>query len=144
MSLLVASIRQPLKPVRHISITSAHGIGKRRVFLAQADAEALIRDHGAEAYSEARRRERDVILPDGTTHAGRTPVHWRRVALTVARMTGKRVGLDTSTRMAADADPSSRPSNPKGPIKMQCNWRDREQKKMYLIELLKLNNCKVI
>ncbi len=41
--------------------------------LALADAEALVRDHGAEAYSEARRRERDVILPDGTTHAGRTP-----------------------------------------------------------------------
>jgi hypothetical protein len=44
--------------------------------LAQADAEALIRDHGAEAYGEARQRERDVILPDGTTHAGRTPAHW--------------------------------------------------------------------
>ena len=29
--------------------------------LAQADAEALIRDHGAEAYREARERERDVI-----------------------------------------------------------------------------------
>jgi hypothetical protein len=68
--------------------------------LAQADAEALmIRDHGAEAYGEARQRERDVILPDGTTHAGRTPAHWRRVALIVARMTGKRVGVDTATRM---------------------------------------------
>jgi hypothetical protein len=33
--------------------------------LAQADAEALIRDHGPEAYGEARLRERDVILPDG-------------------------------------------------------------------------------
>ncbi len=73
-------------------------------WLAQADAEALIRDHGGGAYSEARQRERDVILPDGTTHAGRRPAHWRRVALIVARMTGKRVGLDTSTRMAADAD----------------------------------------
>ncbi len=72
--------------------------------LAQADAEALIRDHGAEAYGEARQRERDVVLPDGTTHAGRTPAHWRRVALIVARRTGKRVGLDTSTRMAADAE----------------------------------------
>ncbi len=30
--------------------------------LAQADAEALIRDHGAEAYGEARQREHDVIL----------------------------------------------------------------------------------
>ena len=48
--------------------------------LAQADAEALIRDHGGEAYSEARRRERDVILREGTPHAGRTPAHWRRVA----------------------------------------------------------------
>jgi hypothetical protein len=33
--------------------------------LARADAAALIRDHRAEAYSEARRRERDEILPDG-------------------------------------------------------------------------------
>jgi hypothetical protein len=40
--------------------------------LAQADAQALIRDNGAEAYRETRRRERDVILPDGTS-AG-----WRR------------------------------------------------------------------
>jgi hypothetical protein len=67
--------------------------------LAQADAEALIRDHGGEAYGEARRRERDVILPDGTTHAGRTPAHWRRVALIAARLTGKRIGVDTATRM---------------------------------------------
>ena len=37
--------------------------------LAQSDAEALIRDHGAEAYSEARHRERDVVLSDGTTMA---------------------------------------------------------------------------
>src|SRR5208283_4800412 len=72
--------------------------------LAQADAEALIRDHGDEAYSEARQRERDVILPDGTTHAGRTPAHWRRVALIVAKRTGHKVGLDAATRMAKDAD----------------------------------------
>jgi hypothetical protein len=45
-----------------------------------------------------------VILPDETTHAGRTPAHWRRVALIVAKRTGKRVGLDTATRMAKDAD----------------------------------------
>ena len=67
--------------------------------LAQADAEALIRDHGADAYGEARWRERDVVLPDGTTHAGRTPAHWRRVALIVARMTGKRLDVDTATRI---------------------------------------------
>ncbi len=70
--------------------------------LAQADAEALIRDHGGEAYSEARQRERDVILPDGTTHAGRTPAHWRRVALIVAKRNGHKVGLDTATRMLSN------------------------------------------
>ena len=67
--------------------------------LANADAEALIRDHGGAAYWEARRRERDVILPDGTTHQGRTAAHWRRVALVVAKRTGHPVGLDTATRM---------------------------------------------
>src|SRR5579863_5656973 len=49
--------------------------------LVNADAEALLRGHGGEAYWEARRRERDVILPDGTTHQGRTPAHWGRVAV---------------------------------------------------------------
>ena len=67
--------------------------------LANADANALIRDHGPQAYLEARRRERDVILPDGTTHQGRTPAHWRRVALIIAKRTGRDVGLDAATRM---------------------------------------------
>ncbi len=52
---------------------------RRRQFcrrLAQADADDLIPDHGAEAYGEARRRERDVVLQDGSTHADRTPEHW--------------------------------------------------------------------
>ena len=71
---------------------------------AQADAEALIRDRGAEASGEARQRERDVVLPSGATHAGRTPAHWRRAALIVARMTGKRVGVDTATRMLERGD----------------------------------------
>jgi hypothetical protein len=56
--------------------------------LAQADAGALIRDHGAEASREARERERDVVLADGTTHAGRTLEHWPRVGLIAARATG--------------------------------------------------------
>ncbi len=67
--------------------------------LAQADAEALIRDHGGRAYIEARWRQRDAVLPDGTACAGRTRAHWPRVAQIVARMTGKRGGLDTGTRM---------------------------------------------
>jgi hypothetical protein len=41
--------------------------------LAKADAAALIRDHGGGAYSGARRRERDVILPDGQPTPGAHP-----------------------------------------------------------------------
>ena len=69
-------------------------------------------------FDPGRRRERDVILPDGTTHAGRTPSHWRRVALIVARKTGKRVGLDTATRMAADADlsPDEKSGDPRAHV----------------------------
>jgi hypothetical protein len=58
-----------------------------------------IRDHGDGAYRQARQRERDTILPDRMTQAGRTPAHWRRVALMVAKRTGHKVGLDTATRM---------------------------------------------
>ncbi|HZZ26085.1 MAG TPA: hypothetical protein VFE60_27610 [Roseiarcus sp.] len=53
---------------------------------------------------EARPRERDVVLLDGSTHAGRTPAHWRRVAHIVARMAGERVGLDAATRMLERGD----------------------------------------
>ena len=48
-------------------------------------------------------REGDVILPDGT-YAGRTAAHWRRVALIVAKRTGRKIGLDTATRMAKDGE----------------------------------------
>lgn len=72
--------------------------------LARADPEALIHDHGIEAYHEARRQEHDVILPNGTTHAGRTPAHWRRVALIVAKRTGHAVGLDIATRVLTRQD----------------------------------------
>jgi hypothetical protein len=82
--------------------------------LANADAETLIRDHGGAAYWEARRRERDVILPDGTTHQGHSAAHWRRVALVVAKRTGHTVGLDTATRMlmARDPQPPSEMTDP--------------------------------
>jgi hypothetical protein len=39
--------------------------------LAQADANALVRGHGKEVYRMARGFERDVVLPDGTTHQSR-------------------------------------------------------------------------
>jgi hypothetical protein len=62
-----------------------------------ADSEMLIRELGAEAFAEARMMERRAKSSD----EGR---RWRDIALTVARKTGKRVGLDTATRMALDAD----------------------------------------
>jgi hypothetical protein len=44
--------------------------------------------------------EHDVVLPDGRTDRGGKPAHWRRVALLVAKRTGRAVGLDTATRVA--------------------------------------------
>jgi hypothetical protein len=74
--------------------------------LARIDADVLMRDEGNEAYWEARRRERDVVLADGTTHQGRTPGYWRRVALIIAKRTNHRVGLDTASRfLAGQNDP---------------------------------------
>jgi hypothetical protein len=49
------------------------------------------------AYTEARLREREA-------QDRRTAAHWRRVALTVARMTGKRVSVDTATRTRQRGD----------------------------------------
>ena len=63
----------------------------------EAEAEGLIRDLDFAANSAARQGERgassNAIAND-----------WGRVGPAVARKTGKQVGLDTSTRMAADAD----------------------------------------
>jgi hypothetical protein len=67
--------------------------------LAQTDAEALIRDHGLgpAAYSAGRRREHQASS-DAMAR------HWRRVALAIARKTGKRDGVDTATRMLEQSD----------------------------------------
>jgi hypothetical protein len=62
----------------------------------EAEAEALIRDLGDRAYSEARRRERQAS-------SNEIAKDWGRIALAVAHKTGKRVGLDTATRMGKDA-----------------------------------------
>ena len=70
--------------------------------LATADADGLIRDHGADAYSEARNRQRDGVLHNGNTEDGRTPAHWRRVALIAARRTGDAVGVNTAKRILVE------------------------------------------
>ena len=79
-------------------------LARRRAKIVRLDveAEALIRDLGDRAYSEALRRQResssDEIAKD-----------WGRIASAVARKSGKQVGLDTATRMAIDADFSLEP-----------------------------------
>ena len=66
-----------------------------------AEADALISDLGDGAYAEARRRAREASSDEMERE-------WSRVALAIARKTGRRVGLDTATRMAMDADFSVR------------------------------------
>ncbi len=67
----------------------------------EAEADALISDLGDGAYAEARHREREASSDEMERE-------WSKVALAIARKTGKNVGLDTATRMAADADFSAR------------------------------------
>jgi hypothetical protein len=62
----------------------------------EAEAEMLIAELGFEAYAEARRRE--YLSSDDAI-----ALRWNQIALAVAHKTGKRIGLDTSTRMAMNA-----------------------------------------
>lgn len=57
-----------------------------------AEAEALIRDLGDQAYQEARRREHEAS-------SDATAEDWALVAKAVARKTGSRVGLNLSTQL---------------------------------------------
>ena len=58
-----------------------------------AEADALIDELGVEAYAKARRREYE-LSNDAIA------LRWNQVALAVAYKTGKRIGFDTSTRLA--------------------------------------------
>ena len=62
-----------------------------------ANARALIRAFGADAYSEARQGKLQA-------ESAKAAQEWRRIARVVAHKTGTRVGLDTASRMAMDAD----------------------------------------
>ena len=77
---------------------------RERASRIEAEASMLIRELASEAYAEARLMQRRA----GSVEDRR---HWRDVALAVARKTGKRIGLDTATRMAMEAD-FSRSSKP--------------------------------
>ncbi len=54
---------------RHVSVSAGRPNDLR------ARTQSHFRDHGAASNGKARQRERDLDLPDGTTHAGRTPAH---------------------------------------------------------------------
>ena len=58
-----------------------------------AEADVLIGELGVEAYAEARRREYE-------SSSDAIALRWNQIALAVAHKTGKRIGLDTSTRLA--------------------------------------------
>ena len=83
----------------HIGLVEAVGRHSEIVGIEDGDLDSAILDRltnlilipGADAYSEAWRRQ-------GEGGSKVTANDWSRVALAVARRTGKRVGLDTSTR----------------------------------------------
>ena len=69
---------------------------RARIERTDAEAEALIRDFGDEAYSEALGREQEA----GSDEIAK---NWRRVALAVAVKIGRGAGVDPSTRIAMNA-----------------------------------------
>jgi len=62
----------------------------------EGEADELVRLLGDDAYSEARWREH-------TASSRASAQEWNLVALAIARQTGRRIGLDLSTRMAMNA-----------------------------------------
>jgi len=69
---------------------------RERVERIEAEAEELIRLLGNDAYGEARWREQ-------TASSRAMAQEWNLIALAIARQTGRRIGLDVSTRMAMNA-----------------------------------------
>jgi hypothetical protein len=67
----------------------------------EVEASMLVRELGSDAYAEARLMQRKSKSTEQREY-------WRDVAMAVARITRKRVGLDTATRMTMDADFSDR------------------------------------
>jgi predicted hydrolase (HD superfamily) len=59
---------------------------KEAAELARADAHELVRTYGKSASNVAHIFEYDAVLPDGTTHKGRTSEQWRCVALLIENM----------------------------------------------------------
>jgi hypothetical protein len=69
---------------------------RERIERIETEADELVRLLGDDAYSEARWREH-------TASSSVSAQEWNLIALTIARQTGRRIGLDLSTRMAMNA-----------------------------------------
>jgi hypothetical protein len=69
---------------------------RARIERIETEADELVRLLGDDAYSEARWREH-------TASSSVSAQEWNLIALTIARQTGRRIGLDLSTRMAMNA-----------------------------------------
>ena len=82
--------------IRHDILSWLRG-RRERAARVNADADMLVRELGQDAYAEARLMQNRA----GTAEERR---RWREVAISIASMTGRRIGLDTATRMARDAD----------------------------------------
>jgi hypothetical protein len=63
----------------------------------EGEAGTLVRELGPDAYAEARLKQRKAKSTDERGY-------WRDVAMAVARIARKRIGLDTATRLTIEAD----------------------------------------
>jgi hypothetical protein len=80
-----------------IKMMSWRRLRRERIAWADTVGDAFIAEFGIDAYSNARRLERDATNPDLTSH-------WNHVAQTIARKTRRGIGLNTAaskTRAAA-------------------------------------------
>ncbi len=94
------------------SLAMLSWLHRRRAKIERIDfeAEALIRQLGFEAYSEARRMEREAS-------SEAVAKDWSRIATAIAHKFGRRIGVDTSTRMAINAifAPDRKPASVRQP-----------------------------
>lgn len=70
--------------------------------LVDSDAQALIEEHGVQAYGVARSRARQIRhgkLVDDSRPAG----HWNAVSRRVADLVGHQIGVDNATRRLDDS-----------------------------------------
>lgn len=80
-----------------------------------AKVKALIRAFGVDAHYEARQRQLGAESAEAVQE-------WRAVARAIAHKTGSRLGLDTATRMAMDADFSPARQTSREPTPILQGW----------------------